>query len=84
MSTTHQTYLAETAADEAVPAPYQRLHRIPTLDHTASAALIGDASETKPARIDYAGQEPVSFGAWGMVLFGLLCGVAGYVLAVML
>lgn len=86
MSTTHQTYLAETAADEAVPAPYQRLHRIPEPGYTAGAVEAMDAGEpkpkTKPARIDYAGPEPVNLRAWGMVAFGLLCGIAGYILAV--
>ncbi len=48
MSTTHQTYLAGTAADEAVPAPYQGLHRIPVLEHTNSAVAAMDAEDARP------------------------------------
>lgn len=71
MSATHQTYLSDTAADEAVPAPHQRLHRIPDLEHTNSAAMSCDAED--PQR--YWTQSPPSTAPrWLLFVAGVMCG----------
>ena len=74
MSTTHQTYLAETAADEAVPAPYQRLHRIPEPGYTAGAVEAMDAGESTPGPVQIYGPEPVNAPRWLLFVAGVMCG----------
>jgi hypothetical protein len=83
-STTHATYLADTEADDSAAAPpaplMTRQGYTPPLDHTASAVAARDAAEAKPGRITFVGPEPVSRSAWPVVLFGVLCFAAGWVL----
>ena len=86
MSTTHHNLrdLAGTAAadDTAAPPDFPMPWRghTPSLDHTASAAAAMDLEEAKPGRTTYVGPEPVNRSAWGVVLFGVLCFAAGWVL----
>ncbi len=74
MSTTHQTYLAETAADEAVPAPYQRLHRIPEPGYVAGAVEAMDAGDPHPGPLRMYGPEPMRAPRWLLFVAGVMCG----------
>jgi hypothetical protein len=75
MSTTHQTYLANTAADESVPAPYQQLHRIPEPGYTAGAVEAMDAGDPKPERtVYYRVIDRDLTPRWLLFVAGVMCG----------